>query len=288
MLRWAKTSAWSDGVIADWLGWHLPPAHAVIDASSWSPEKFGNCCARCGSSVGGGEQDQRGCGSCRDRHLPYQAIVRLGPYVPPLSEWITAVKYRQWTEMGELLGGWLGEAIIARNVVDPQRTILVPMPMPWQRRLYRGIDHAAVIAQAAAERCHAVVIRMLVKRNGSPQVGLTLDQRRRNLRGRLRLQRRWGGWPVHDLDIILVDDVTTSGASLRTAARLLRTLRPRRLLSAVLAVADEKSRRMRQPIDATHGEAERDEFPQSAPPLIETISGESPATDTISRCVVGD
>jgi predicted amidophosphoribosyltransferase len=279
MSRWSNVSAWSDGLIADWLGWQLPPAQAVVDESGWSVEKVGDCCARCGASVGGGEQDQRGCGSCRNRRLPYQSMVRLGPYLPPLSSWIAAVKYRQWAEMAGLLGERLGGAIIDRHGVDPQRTVMVPMPMPWQRRLYRGIDHAAIIAQAAAERCDAGMIRMLAKRNGSPQVGLTLDQRRRNLRGRLRLRRRWGGWPVHELDIVLVDDVTTSGASLRTAARLLRTLRPRRIIAAALAVADERSRRMLQTIDGLRAEAGHDDSQPSERPLIETVIKGSSAPD---------
>ena len=44
--------------------------------------------------------------------------------------------------MGEALGRLLGTAVAERDVVDMDRIVIVPMPMPWQRRFYRGIDHA--------------------------------------------------------------------------------------------------------------------------------------------------
>jgi predicted amidophosphoribosyltransferase len=265
----ANWSARTDRTIEQWLGWQLPPAQAVVAESGWNAESAESGCARCGASVGAGEQDERGCARCRSRRLPYQALVRLGPYLPPLSSWIAAIKYRQWAEMGQLLGERLGETLLARGLIEPARTVLIPMPMPWQRRLYRGIDHAAVIAQAVAVRSNALMVQMLAKRNGSPQVALTLDQRARNLRGRFRLRRRPGGWPMRDLDLVLVDDVTTSGASLRTAARLLRTLRPRRLIVAVLAVTDEKSRRMRVSTESTLDPDARRNDDAVSSPLIE-------------------
>ena len=52
---------------------------------------------------------------------------------------------------------------------------------------------------------------------------------------------RW----VEGADLILVDDVATTGASLRAATRLLKTLKPRSVTAAVLAVADDYARRER-------------------------------------------
>ncbi|HWB18803.1 MAG TPA: phosphoribosyltransferase family protein, partial [Phycisphaerales bacterium] len=45
---------------------------------------------------------------------------------------------------------------------------------------------------------------------------------------------------------ILVDDVRTTGASIRAAARLLRALKPAKIIAAVLAVSDARARELRR------------------------------------------
>ena len=44
-------------------------------------------------------------------------------------------------------------------------------------------------------------------------------------------------------EVVLVDDVRTTGSTIRTAARLLRRLGPARIVAAVIAVADDRDRR---------------------------------------------
>ncbi len=111
------------------------------------------------------------------------------------------------------------------------------MPMPWQRRLYRGIDHARVIAGGVAAELDAPLLSLLARANGPPQVSLRATQRSRNA-GRMRRQRRAHLLPLDGHTVVLVDDVRTSGASLEAAARLIRRLGAGRVVGGVLAVAD--------------------------------------------------
>ena len=60
--------------------------------------------------------------------------------------------------------------------------------------------------------------------------------------GGVRLRRQAGRLRLENAQVILVDDVRTSGASLRAAGRLLRRSRPKWLVAAVLAVTDDRSR----------------------------------------------
>jgi predicted amidophosphoribosyltransferase len=61
----------------------------------------------------------------------------------------------------------------------------------------------------------------------------------------LRLRRTIGGWKLQDAHLLLIDDVRTTGATLKSAVRLLRTLKPDRVVCGVLAVSDAKSRAVR-------------------------------------------
>ena len=67
---------------------------------------------------------------------PIVTIVRLGPYTADLRNWILEVKYyRRWGEMAHIMGRMLGEAILEKRIVSRDRAVVVPMPMPWQRRV---------------------------------------------------------------------------------------------------------------------------------------------------------
>ncbi len=243
--RTAKLGAWIDDVQQTWLGWSLPPAQRAIADAQWKRDDANSYCRRCGSSVGAGEATDSGCGSCRGKPMPVDAVIRLGAYTDPLRHWIPAIKYQRWSDMAELLGRQLGVALTESKLLDVSRCIVVPMPMPWQRRIYRGIDHALAIAGATAAELRAPLLRVLAAANGTPQVALSRTDRLRRGGRSIRLRRRPGGWKVSHVQIVLVDDVRTTGASMQRAARLLRRSQPAGVIAAVLAVSDDRARRER-------------------------------------------
>lgn len=157
--------------------------------------------------------------------------------------------------LGQRLGLALAAALSDDDGFDAQRTVIVPMPMPWQRRLYRGIDHARLIADGAARVLRVPVRQWLAVSNGPPQVSLSSTGRRarRGVRMRLRPTAAAGG-RLPDVLVLLVDDVRTSGGSLDAAARLLRRLGPRQVVAGVLAVTDDPARRAATNLPSlTHG-----------------------------------
>lgn len=221
----------------------MPPVHRAFEDAKWSPDDRNSYCGRCGGSTGLGEANESGCGTCRNKTASTDGVVRLGRYSEELREWIVQVKYAQWAAMGQALGRRLGNAVLECNLVEQDSTVVVPMPMPWQRRLYRGIDHARVIAAAVAQRLCAPMVSCLMKNNGPPMVSLTATERAA-LGGRgMRIRPRWGGWPLEGLDVVIVDDVRTTGASIRGAVRLLRSMNARSVIAALVAVAEDEDRR---------------------------------------------
>jgi predicted amidophosphoribosyltransferase len=236
---------WLESVERTWLGWTFPPTRLVFAETGWVPDDERRYCGRCGASVGPGEATPAGCASCRAAPVAADRFVRLGAYSGRLREWVRAIKYRGWAEMADALGRRLGAAVgrclALGSDLDPDLTVVVPMPMPWQRRLYRGIDHAWIIAAAVAAELNVGLLAALAKANGPPQVSLPAGHRARG-NGGMRLRRRAGRLRLDGAHVILVDDVHTSGASLRAAGRLIRGLGPRRVTAAVLAVTDDRSR----------------------------------------------
>jgi predicted amidophosphoribosyltransferase len=266
-----------DALCERWIGWSFPPPARAIADARWRPDSARDYCERCGDSVGEGEATPDGCGTCREgAELSGgigDGVVRLGPYVDPIRGWIRAIKFAGWDEMAETLGAALAEALrvrlndddagrssetdgdTPRGIIDRDRTLIVPMPMPWQRRLYRGSDHAAAIARAVSHSLNVPMFRVLSRSNHAPQVSLTPTDRKRSGGRGLRVSRRmgWNGlrkgasaWPLEGLDVVLVDDVRTTGATLKAAVRMVRSLKPRRVVCAVLAVSDSRARQQRR------------------------------------------
>jgi ComF family protein len=240
-----------DSLSESLIGWTFPPPNTAIADSGWTPDDplAATYCLRCGDSVGAGEATPAGCATCREgAELSggiADGVVRLGPYVDTLRRWVLAVKYKHWDEMGTALGRLLGQQLLRSKLIDPARTVIVPLPMPWQRRWFRGIDHAAVIAEGVSHEVRSPIARVLARKNGPSQTSLTPSERKRTGGRLLRIRRHWGGWRMEDLHIVLVDDVRTTGATLRTASRLVKSLKPAKVVCVVVGVSDSRARKQR-------------------------------------------
>lgn len=164
-------------------------------------------------------------------------VVRLGAYDGVLREAVRRFKYGRWFEMGDWLGRLLAGSL-QQSALIHSAAVVVPMPMPWPRRVHRGIDHARVIGEALGATAGAPVARVLRKRQGPPQSNRTSSERRRaGGRGMGLRQTHLAG-----AQAILVDDVLTTGASARAAVRLLRKAGAGRVVIAVAAVSDPPGR----------------------------------------------
>ncbi len=248
--------AWH-GVERYWFGMTRAPLAARAEAAGWSPDPSGGYCPGCGTSAGAFEVERSDrsplggtCAACRVRRPPWDHFVRLGVYEGLLKALVREVKFTRWRALGTELGRLLGARVaaeLARAGIEPERVVIVPVPMSWGRRVGRGIDHALVLARGVSAATGSPLVRALRRSHRPPQTEVPTSARAANVRGSMRSIESDA---VAGRVVVLVDDVRTTGATLREACRALRGERrsvsdssPAIVIAAVLASAGERGRR---------------------------------------------
>jgi ComF family protein len=176
------------------------------------------------------------CPACRRRPSFVDCGRAAGAYEGALREIVHAFKYEGRRTIGTRLGALLRTA--GQDLVCDARCA-IPVPLhPW-RRVRRGFNQAADLAQALDL---PVVQALWRSRATSPQTGLTATARRRNVGGAFRvsplLRRRVLDSYVVGQSVILVDDVWTTGATLNECARVLKDAGAKEVRALTVARAD--------------------------------------------------
>lgn len=171
------------------------------------------------------------CGACFAHPPAFDAVRAGGLYGGPLADAVLALKYGGRAAAARPLGGWL-----ASRVALPPGALLVPVPLARARRIARGYDQAALLAGHLAAAAGARRLRGALRRvrDTPPQVGRSRDARARNVAGAFRAEPA----QIAGLDLVLVDDVVTTGATADAAARALRAAGARSVAVVALARAD--------------------------------------------------
>jgi predicted amidophosphoribosyltransferase len=162
------------------------------------------------------EQVLRGGGSRVEGPGGLPPLAAAGAYEGPLGRALVAHKERGRLALTRPLGTALARAVAA---LGPPRAVLVPVPSSPAAVRTRGHDHARRLAEVAGRVLglpSAPVLRL--RRAVADATGLSAAARAQNVHGAHAARRRLDGVPV-----VVVDDVATTGATLREAVRAVRT-----------------------------------------------------------------
>lgn len=181
-------------------------------------------------------------GSCRERYV-FAAALFYYRSEAGYSAITKALKYHADFGMGRHFATELGRKL-ASSEAFRDVTAVVPVPLhPW-RRWRRGYNQAAVIARCVAAELGVPVRKSLLRRRRytRTQTRLTREQKERNVAGAFAPTRRARKHPPvgEGAHLLLIDDVYTTGATLRACYRVLHALFPSARISiATLAVVQE-------------------------------------------------
>jgi len=193
-------------------------------------------CPRCGATLGPNiPVRDDGCWQCPPTLPKFRQVFRLGPYTGPLRRIVRRTKYHRQYDMVARSAAMLAERVTAQNDDAPPEVVM-PVPMHWRRRLWRGYDHAQQLARAIARRLGVSLGDELLRvRHTPPQTSMSRTQRVKNVREAFGMVRK----PALDgLRVLLVDDVTTTGATADEATRTLLAAGVSAVRLAVIAKAE--------------------------------------------------
>jgi len=188
------------------------------------------------------------CTMCRLAPPGFTRAVAYSEYADELREMLHLLKYQHVLRLASgQLGEWLAAAILMLAEDAGPALTVIAVPLFGARERQRGFNQSALLADAAIAKLrklrpgwklsaqHAALARV---RDTEAQFGLTPHARRRNLRGAFRVTESEA---VRGREVLLVDDIMTTGATARECARVLIRAGAAKVWVATLARAQAES-----------------------------------------------
>ena len=140
-------------------------------------------------------------------------IVAFG-YSKVVRQMILSLKYRNMRSSVAVLGAALAERIIQETANSNQKVdVIAWAPTTARRKLERGHDHAEILARFVARELHVPCRGVLRRQTDQPQTGRTRQQR--------LIGPRFVSRPINKQCVVVIDDVVTTGTTLRRASQAL-------------------------------------------------------------------
>jgi ComF family protein len=168
------------------------------------------------------------CSSCRMAPPEFERAVAYAVYQDQVREMVHLLKYERMRSVAKPLGVLLAKAIETLKDEVGEKLIVVAVPLFPSKERERGYNQAVLLADAALselrkkqpswklQAAHGLIRRVKDTRS---QFELTPKGRRRNLQGAFTVSERAD---LTGREVLLVDDIYTTGATARACARVLR------------------------------------------------------------------
>lgn len=178
-----------------------------------------SCCAKCGIAFAYDMSDHKICLACLADPPPYEKAVSLFKFNDVSKKLIHKLKYYDHTYLAKHL------AVLAKNLILEHFTdyqYIAPIPMHRYRLLRRFYNQSALLAKQIAKMTNAtyrcdILIKAL---HTSPQASLTEKQRKDNVKNSFVRNSKYQDL-IKGSKILLIDDVMTTGATVKECGKIL-------------------------------------------------------------------
>jgi ComF family protein len=194
-------------------------------------------CPRCGAGLGPyGKAFEKGCTYCETLPLRFDAAFSAVYFNGVVRELIHHFKYERKEYLAKYLTTFIAKALDAGSPFTEDPDCVIPVPLYWRREMQRGFNQSKLLAQHTGRHLKIEVLPKCLSRvrDTPPQTSLNPTQREANVKGAFQARS-----PVKfkDKNILLVDDVLTTGLTASECARVLKRAGARKVYVLTIARA---------------------------------------------------
>jgi len=147
------------------------------------------------------------CGECLKNSPPYDRVISAFHYEPPVSDFITQLKYSAQFQLLPVLSDYLIQRIQSSYDASTLPKLIIATPLHPQKLVSRGFNQSRLIANKIGNALNTRVLDKGVERikKTQAQSGLDSVERKKNMKNAFQVQAHL---PEH---VAVVDDVVTTG-----------------------------------------------------------------------------
>lgn len=214
-------------------------------------------CSRCGDALGmesarfAGAMGITECTMCRLASPEFARAVAYAEYDAEVREMLHLLKFNGVRQVaGHLLGEYLAKAIVKLEDQAARELVVIPVPLFTARERSRGFNQSKLLAEAAVKHLRRLrrgwkltIDTKSFARVKDTRALFTMQphERRKSLRGAFRVT---DAEAIQGREVLLIDDIMTTGATARECARVLLRAGAAKVWVATVAKAQPESVRV--------------------------------------------
>ena len=175
-------------------------------------------CIQCGLPLPASPiEEEIKCYDCLKNNHIFTESKSVFVYEAHSKKMILSLKHSYKFHYAPLLGKWMAES--GKSLIE-KSDVLIPIPLHWSRLLKRGFNQAALLAHHVGRAAKKPVLYNVLKRakKTPTQDGLSRAERQKNMNDVFAVKEKN---VILNKNIMLIDDVMTTGATLDAAAQIL-------------------------------------------------------------------
>jgi ComF family protein len=193
----------------------------------------GNLCPVCGTTFSDSPATSHLCGNCMENKTYFSCARAVVSYETIILNTIHQFKYGNNISIGARLASFMADFSFP-DVDFTGYSLIIPVPLHIKRLRQRGFNQSLILARALAKKWQIPVNFSQLKRHRFTltQTGLNKAERKKNIKGAFEVSDKKN---IAGKNVILVDDVYTTGATINECARILTKADAKKVTALTLA-----------------------------------------------------